>query len=91
MSFNVEKSHTICFSAKKANLHATYVLNSHVLTRVHQHSYLDVILSEDLKWSGAKKTLGVIRRNFRNSSVACKSKLYNSLVRPKIEYAISAW
>ena len=73
MSFNVEKCHTICFSPKKANLHATYILNNNVLTRVHQHSYLGVILSEDLKWSehiahitsGAKQTLGVIRRNFR--------------------------
>ena len=40
MSFNVEKCHTICFSAKKANLDATYVLNNHVLTRVRHHSYL---------------------------------------------------
>ena len=41
--------------------------------------------------SSAKQTLGIIRRNFRNVSVDCKSKLYNSLVRPKIEYANSAW
>ena len=50
MFSDVEKCHTICFSPKKANLHATYVLNNHVLTRVHHHSYLGVILSEDLKW-----------------------------------------
>ena len=41
--------------------------------------------------SRAKQTLYVIRRNFRNASVACKPKIYNSLVRPKIEYANSAW
>ena len=41
--------------------------------------------------SSTKQTLGIIRRNFRNVSVDCKSKLYNSLVRPKIEYANSAW
>ena len=40
MSFNVEKCHTICFSAKKTNLDATYVLNNHTLTRVHRHSYV---------------------------------------------------
>ena len=40
MSFNVEKCHTICFSPKDANLDATYVLNNHILTRVHHHSYL---------------------------------------------------
>ena len=41
--------------------------------------------------SSTKQTLGIIRRNFRNVSVDCKSKLYHSLVRPKIEYANSAW
>ena len=41
--------------------------------------------------SSAKQTLGITRRNFRNVSVDCKSKLYDSLVRPKIEYANSAW
>ena len=51
MSFNVDKCHTICFSTKKSNLDTTYVLNNHVLTKVHQHCYLGVILSEDLKWS----------------------------------------
>ena len=75
-----------------------YILNNHVLTKVHHHSYLGVILSEDLKWSehivymtsSTNRTLGIIGRNFRNVSVDCKSKLYHSLVRPKIEYANSA-
>ena len=100
MAFNVEKCHTMCFSTKKVtNPGTSYVLNNQGLDRVHHHSYLGVILSEDLKWanhiahitSSAKQTLGVIRRNFKNSSVACKSKLYCSLVRPKLEYASSAW
>ena len=51
MSFNVDKCLTICFSTKKSNLDTTYVLNNHVLTQVHHHSYLGMILSEDLKWS----------------------------------------
>ena len=99
MSFNVDKCHTSYFSTKKSNLDTTYVLNNHVLTKVHHHSYLGVILSEDLKWSehivymtsSTKQTLGITGRNFRNVSVDCKSKLYHSLVRPKIEYANSAW
>ena len=97
MSFNVDKCHTICFSSKKSNLDTTCVFNNHVLTIVHHHSYLGVIFSEDLKWSehiahitpGAEQALGVTRRNFRNVSVACKSKLCNSLIRPKIEHANS--
>ena len=100
MSFNVDKCLTICFSTKKSNLDTTYVLDNHVLTQVHHHSYLGVILCEDLKWSEhivhnynikCQTNSGIIRRNFRNVSVDCKSKLYDSLVRPKIEYANSAW
>ena len=41
--------------------------------------------------SSTNRTLGIIGRNFRNVSVDCKSKLYHSLVRPKIECANSAW
>ena len=44
------------------------------------------------KWeSSANQTLGVIRRNFRTASVECKYQLFCSLVRPKLEYANSAW
>ena len=67
---------------------------------MHHHCYLGVILSEDLKWSEyilhnynikCQTNSGIIRRNFRNVSVDCKSELYDSLVRPKIEYANFAW
>ena len=51
MSFSVDKCHIICFSTEKSSLGTTYVLNNHVLTQVHHHSYLGVILSKDLKWS----------------------------------------
>ena len=90
----------MCISTgRHVELDHSYTLNSHTLERVHHHSYLGVFLSEDLKWashvahvtSSANQTLGVIRRNFRTASVECKSQLYCSLVRPKLEYANSAW
>ena len=90
----------MCISTgRHVELDHSYTLNSHTLERVHHHSYLGVSLSEDLKWashvahvtSSANQTLGIIRRNFRTASVECKSQLYCSLVRPKLEYAISAW
>ena len=45
----------------------SYTLNNHTLERVHHHSYLGVLLSEDLKWashvahvtSSANQTLGL--------------------------------
>ena len=100
MNFNVGKCHTMCISTgRHVELEHSYTLNSHTLERVHHHSYLVVLLSENLKWashvahvtSSANQTLGVIRRNFRTASVECISQLYCSLVRPKLEYANSAW
>ena len=100
MAFNIEKCHTMCISTgKMVNPGYHYTLNNYPLERVHHHSYLGVLLSEDLKWashiaqttSGAYQTLRVIRRNFRAASAECKSKLYCSLVRPKLEYANSVW
>ena len=91
MNFNVGKCHTMCISTgRHVELEHSYTLNSHTLERVHHHSYLGVLLSEDVT-SSANQTLWVIRQNFRTTSVECKSQLYCSLVRPKLEYANSAW
>ena len=84
---------------KNEYCYTIYHLNCHTLYRGHYHSYLGIMLSQDLKWANhvaqissiAKQTLGVIRRNFRHTSKQSKFKLYCSLVRPKLEYAGSAW
>ena len=98
MTFSVGKCHTMCISTgRHVELDHSYTLNNHTLERVHHHSYLGVLLSEDPKWashvahvtSSANQTLGVIRQNFRTASVECKSQLYCSL--EKLEYANSAW
>ena len=82
------KCHAISFSIKLKSIVTSYILNRHILNRDYHHSYLGIILSQDLKWvnhvaqmsSNAKQTLGVIRRNFRHTFVLCKFKLYCSLV-----------
>ena len=61
--------------------------------------YLFITFSADMKWTkhihnitnSCKKVLGVIRRNFRSCSCDAKSKLYLSLVQPKLEYGSTAW
>ena len=37
------------------------------------------------------KILGLLHRNFSGSSQYVKTKAYNSLVRPHVEYASAAW
>ena len=78
MTFNLEKlSHKLLFYGLKKNVVTPYTLNGHTLDRDHHHSYYGIILLEELKWAShvsqisasAKQTLGVIRRNFRHTSV----------------------
>ena len=38
-----------------------------------------------------KRVIGVVRRNFKSCSRDIKSKLYLSLVQPKLEYGSAAW
>ena len=61
--------------------------------------YLGIIISQDMKWtkhitqtcSRANRALGFIKRNVKIRSPRIKEKLYNSLVRPHVEYASSVW
>lgn len=61
--------------------------------------YLGVTLTKDLEWSehisditgNANKVLGLVKRNFWNSSRNVKETLYKSSVRPKLEYASEIW
>ena len=54
---------------------------------------------KDLKWSerisdiagNANKALGLVKRNFWNSSHDVKETLYKSIVRPKLEYESEIW
>ena len=56
-------------------------------------------VSQDMKWtkhitqacSRANRALGFIKRNVKIRSPRIKEKLYNSLVRPHVEYASAMW
>ena len=61
--------------------------------------YLGVTITKDLSWEKhihnitckANSQLGFIRRNVRARSIKTREKLYNTLVRPHLEYAASVW
>jgi hypothetical protein len=99
MSFNTDKCHIMHFTNKKSPTITSYKLCGNVLSAVDSHSYLGVTFSNDMKWSkhinnitnSCKKVLGVIRRNFRSCSQDVKSKLYLSIVQPKMEYGSASW
>ena len=70
------------------------------MDRVSTYRYLGVIISEDLSWSPhiekiiskARRLVGMLYRNFYQwSSPDSLLKLYLSLIRPHLEYAVQVW
>ena len=70
------------------------------MDRVSSYRYLGVIISEDLSWSPhiekitskARRLVGMLYRNFYQwSSPDSLLKLYLSLIRPHLEYAVQVW
>ena len=77
----------------------TYSLHNIDLKTTDTAKYLGIIISQDMKWtkhitqtcSRANRALGFIKRNVKIRSPRIKEKLYNSLVRPHVEYACAVW
>ena len=70
-----------------------------VLETNNSASYLGVTISHDLSWTvqvakviaKAQRSLGFIRRNIRTTNRDIKTKAFNTIVRPTLEYAASVW
>ena len=76
-----------------------YTLDDTILKSVPHNRYLDLMISEDLKWnthinnicSKASSTLGFVRRNLGHCSKSCRQNAYLSLVRSTLEYGAIIW
>ena len=76
-----------------------YTINNNPIDEVKDHPYLGVTLNHTLTWSNhitdittkATRVLNVIRRTLHPCSTEVKTRAYLSLVRPRLEYAASAW
>ena len=66
---------------------------------VSSAKYLSVALQSNLKWnkhidnitSNGNKSLGFLKRNLKVANTEIKSRAYQALVRPKLEYSCSVW
>ena len=73
----------------------TNILHNHILEPVTSAKYLGVTLQSNLKWnthidnitSNGNKSLGYLKRNLQISNPEVKSRAYQALVRPKLEYS----
>ena len=99
MAFHPDKCTKLTISHKKHTFNHNYILHNHTLESVSSAKYLGVTLQSNLKWnlhydniiSNANKSLGFLKRNLRVSNTDIKSRAYQTLVLPKLEYSCSVW
>ncbi len=99
MDFNTSKCKVLTISLKKHPVHYAYCMGNDFLEHVPSHGYLGVTISSNLHWSEhcqdiaskATRTLNVVRRTLHPCTKEVKERAYQTLVRPKLEYASAAW
>ena len=99
MDLNAKKCHSISVTRKRNRLHHQYTLNGTVLDSVTSAKYLGITITTDLKWNQhisnicqkANNTLAFLRRNLRIHNTPLKTRAYQTLVRPLVEYACTVW
>ena len=99
MEFNPSKCQVIKVTASRTPLQTQYILHGQVLEAVSSARYLGVDISSNLSWnthvnritSNANRSLRFIKRNIKTKSPQIREAAYQSLVRPRLEYASSAW
>ena len=97
MPFNVGKCKVMHVGYK--NQKTQYSLLGEKIESTDQEKDLGVLISNDLKFSKqcieaekkAQKLLGYIKRQFKNKNKEIVLTLYNSLIRPHLEYAVQFW
>ena len=101
MDFNVSKCSVIHIlpSKRKHVIDSSYTLHGQTLETVEESKYLGVTISDNLTWTRhtenvtgkGNKTLGFLRRNFKDCTTQVKSATYTTMVRPTLEYATTVW
>ena len=99
MEFNPSKCQVVRVTASRRPINTLYYLHGQVLEAVTSARYLGVHISSGLSWNShidritgnANSTLGFLKRNIKTKLPKVRETAYNTLVRPKLEYASSIW
>ena len=99
MEFHPKKCNILRVSRSRCPSTYNYTLHVTTLKELEEVKYLGITITKDLSWEKhihnitckANSQLGFIRRNVRARSIKTREKLYNTLVRPHLEYAASVW
>ncbi|KAK7088841.1 hypothetical protein V1264_024395 [Littorina saxatilis] len=101
MEFNPSKCNIIRIlpSKNKPPIVSTYHLHGQTLETTKESKYLGVTITENLSWTNhiknvtakGNRTVGFLRRNFKECTTKVKSATYTTMVRPTLEYASTVW
>ena len=101
MDFNASKCSVIHIlpSKRKHVIDSSYTLHGQTLETVEKSKYLCVTISNSLTWTKhtenvtgkGNKTLGFLRRNFKDCTTQVKAATYTTMVRPTLEFATTVW
>ena len=97
MPFNTDKCHVLHVGGR--NPKEDFVLLGRPVVAVSQEVDLGVVITEDFRFSAqclaaekkAQKILGYVKRMFHYRNKTTVLTLYQSLVRPLLEYAVQFW
>ena len=99
MSFNPIKCEVIRICKRRNQITGSYCIHGQQLATVKSGKYLGVTLTDNLSWNAhvdqatkkANNSLAFLRRNLYSCPSHTKVQSYQTLVRPILEYASSAW
>lgn len=101
MAHGAKRSQNIHHVIPQASLlfHVQIFLSGSAIFPVSSTKYLGLLISHDLTWSShinritsdANRALGFLRRNINLAPSTVKLLAYETLVRPKLEFACAVW
>ena len=99
MSFHPQKCQLLRITRNKSPVKASYVIHGHTLAETDTAKYLGVSLHRHSSWSPhvnatAKKANGTrafLQSNLRKATTAVKTRTYESLIHPILEYSGVVW
>jgi Reverse transcriptase (RNA-dependent DNA polymerase)/Endonuclease-reverse transcriptase len=100
MELNVKKCKTMTVKKSNTNIIVKeYELLSQQLEKVNVYKYLGVLLDSKLNWkehmlnlhNKAIKRLNFLKRNMYEATESTKKNVYQTMIRPILEYACAVW
>ncbi len=99
MSFNPSKCSVMRITRKRKLVISNYIMHGQILSCAEHLPYVEVEIAKDLSWNqhinniaqSAHRSTNFLRRNISKCSADTKQASITGMVRPKLEYASSAW